>query len=308
MFAAWSEGSAAAPGQLTVSRMQAVTGHLSGPPRRLFGVVGSDVSGSLSPELHAAAYRELGLPDLLLPFSVPDPGELSSLFAPAAETLLDRIGLAVSGWAVTSPYKLRALDAADVAAPRARRARAANTLVLRSGRVLAENTDADGVVGALMTLGINPAGRIAVVQGTGGAARGAAVGLHLAGAEVRVRGRDAARTADVAAQLELVPMASDSGAPTDAILVNATPLGSRPEDSLPFSSDEVASATAVVEMVYRDRPTELETLANGHEIVTVSGREVLVHQAFAQFAAFTGVVPPRDAMRAALGLSPLRPG
>jgi shikimate dehydrogenase len=303
MFVAWSDDFAAAPGQLTARHTLAVSGHLSGPPRRLFGVVGSDVGHSLSPALHAAAYRELEVPDLLLPFSVPDPEELPSLFAPAGETLLDRLGLPAAGWAVTAPYKPHALNAADVAAPRARRARAANTLVLRPGRILAENTDADGVVGALTTLGIDPAGRSVVVQGTGGAARGTAVGLHLAGADVRLRGRDAGRTADAAAQLELEPMAPDARAPAHAVLVNATPLGSSADDTPPFSPGEVTSASAVVEMVYGERPTELESLAHGRGIVTVSGREVLAHQAFAQFAAFTGMVPPRNAMRIALGLS-----
>ncbi len=61
-FAAWREGAAAAPGQLTVAQLEAVVGHLAGRPRRLFGVVGRDVSRSLSPALHCAGYRALGLP------------------------------------------------------------------------------------------------------------------------------------------------------------------------------------------------------------------------------------------------------
>ena len=305
MFVAWTDGAAAAPGQLTATRMGAVIGHLSGPPRQLFGVVGADVTASLSPELHAAAYRELMLPNAMLPFSVADTAELELLFAPAGETLLDRVGLAAGGWAVTSPYKSHAAAAAHVAAPRVRRAGAANTLVLRPGRILAENTDADGVVGSLSSFGIDPAGRGAVVQGTGGAARGAAVGLDLAGATVQLRGRDLNRTREVAGAVGVGAMAPGRAAASSAILVNASPLGSRPDDASPFGAEEIAAAAVVVEMVYGDTPTRLEALAAEHGVVTISGREILAHQGYAQFAAFTGSLPPRAAMRAALGLDPV---
>lgn len=302
MFVAWNDTAAAAPGQITAAHLQSVVGHLTGPPRRLFGVVGANVAGSLSPALHAAGYRELGLPDALLPFSVPDPGELGLLFAAAGETALDAIGLPAAGWAVTSPYKRRAAEAADVVAPRANRARAANTLVLRPGRILAENTDADGVVGSLTALGVDPAKRGAVVQGTGGAARGAAVGLDLAGAAVALRGRDPERTNSVADMIGVAVLTPDEIAPPGSILVNATPLGSRPDDPCPFSPDEIAAAAAVVEMVYGDGPTLLEQTAAERAVPAVSGREMLAYQAFAQIAAFTGHLPPRRAMLAALGL------
>jgi 3-dehydroquinate dehydratase/shikimate dehydrogenase len=202
-FAAWRDGAAAAPGQLTVAQLEAVIGHLAGPPRRLFGVVGRDVGRSLSPALHCAGYRALDLPDLFIPVSVPDETELIEVFTFLGDTLFDRIGLAAHGWAVTTPYKDIAADAAEMVAPRVRRAFAANTLVLRETGMAADNTDADGIVASLVSLGIDACGRTAVVQGTGGAARGAAVGLYLAGAEVFLRGRDAEVTAEIAEILEI---------------------------------------------------------------------------------------------------------
>lgn len=304
MFVAWSDEAGAAPGQVSAARLEAVVGHLTGPPRRLFGVVGVDVARSLSPALHAAGYRALGLPDALLPFSLPDARDLELLFAAAGETALDAVGLPAAGWAVTSPYKRQAAEVADVVAPRAHRAQAANTLVLRPGRLLAENTDADGVIGSLTALGVDPAGRRAVVQGTGGAARGAAVGLDLAGATVALRGRDPQRTTVVAGTIGVAAMAPHEIAPPGSILVNATPLGSHTDDPCPFGPDEIAAATAVVEMVYGDAPTPLEQVATEHAVPVVSGREMLAYQAFAQLAAFTGHLPPRRAMWAALGLEP----
>lgn len=300
-FAAWRDGAAAAPGQLTVDRLEAVVGHLEGRPRRLFGVVGRDVSHSLSPALHNAGYRALGLPDLFLPVSVPDESELIEVFTFLGDTLFDRVGLAARGWAVTTPYKDIAADAAEMAAPRVRRAEAANTLVLREAGMAADNTDADGIVGSLVSLGIDARGRTAVVQGTGGAARGAAVGLHLAGAEVFLRGRDADRTREFAEVLEIGAL--DPGAmPHEAeILVNATPLGSNPDDPSPFADGEVDGAAAVVDMVYTDGETPLAVLARAAGVPTADGRTVLAHQAFAQFAAFTTQLPPKEAMLKAIG-------
>ena len=61
--------------------------------------------------VHGAAYRELGMPYVMLPISVPDPDELSHLFAPRGATSFDRVGLGPWGWAVTTTYKAQAAAA-----------------------------------------------------------------------------------------------------------------------------------------------------------------------------------------------------
>jgi len=299
-FAAWNDKAPAAPGQLTIDRTEAVIGHLAAPPQRLYGVVGGDVSGSLSPALHGAGYRSLGLPYLLVPISVPDAGELVELFRPLGTTPFDRIGLKIRGWAVTTPYKSDAAAAADQRAPRVVRAGAANTLILGENQVIADNTDADGIVGSLMSLGRDPQGCTAVVQGTGGAARGAAVGLHLAGADVILRGRVAEKTRATAEAMEIGWCGPAEKAPAEAILVNATPVGHEAGKTGVFSEEEIAGATAVVDMVYGGRTTDLIARARELGLPAADGREVLLHQGIAQFAAFTQRVPPKDTMRTAL--------
>jgi shikimate dehydrogenase/3-dehydroquinate dehydratase type I len=299
-FSAWSEAAPAAPGQISIEDTEAVIGHLDGPPQRLYGVIGADVSSSLSPTLHSAGYRDLGLPYLLIPISVPDTDELVELFVPRGSTPFDRMGIETRGWAVTTPYKARAAAAADQHAPRVLRAGAANTLILGEHQVIAENTDADGVVGSLISAGIDPRGRLAMVQGTGGAACGAAVGLHLAGAEVMMRGRSAERTRKAAAAIDIGWCGPDESAPTGTLLVNATPSGREPGEMGPFSEDEISGAAAVVDMVYAKFSTGLTSRARELGVTAVDGRDVLLHQGIAQFAAFTQRVPPKDAMRAAL--------
>lgn len=300
-YVAWSDAAPAAPGQVSRGRIAAAIGHLAGPPSRLFAIAGADVTASLSPALHGAGYRGAGLYDLMVPVNVPDAAQLTGLFARRGVTALDRAGLLLHGVAVTAPFKRAAAEAATVAAPRVARARSANTLVLRPDQILAETTDADGVVGSLRARDVDAVGLRACVQGTGGAARAAAVGLHLAGAEVVLRGRDRDRTLEVAAEIGVAAIGPDDPAGAE-ILVNATPLGGREDDPLPFDPEELAGATAVVEMVYGDAPTILERAAAEVGIAVVGGREMLLHQGLAQFAAFTGRVPPKEAMRASLGL------
>lgn len=299
-FAAWNDEAPAAPGQLSIDRTEAVIGHLEGAPQRIYGVVGSDVSASLSPILHASGYRSLSLPFVLIPVSVANADELDDLFVPRGMTAFDRIGLEARGWAVTTPYKAQAAAAADQHAPRVLRAGAANTLILGEHQVIAENTDADGVVGSLVSLGLEPLGRTAVVQGTGGAARGAAIGLHLAGANVILRGRSASKTRGTAEAMGIGWCGPDEQAPEGAVLVNATPIGREPEEAPPFTKGEIEGAAAIVDMVYGDRATELAARAQGLGLPVADGREVLLHQGIAQFAAFTQKVPPKEAMREAL--------
>jgi shikimate dehydrogenase/3-dehydroquinate dehydratase type I len=300
-YAAWRDDAPAAAGQLAINRLEAVIGHLQGPPQKLFGVVGADVSHSLSPMLHGAAYRALDLPFLFLPVSVPDEKELVEVFAPRGDTLFDRVGLPAHGWAVTTPYKYAAAAAAEVVAPRVQRAGAANTLVLRDAAIAADNTDADGIVGSLLSLGIDPRGRAAVVQGTGGAARGAAIGLYLAGADVYLRGRDGDRTRAAADELGVGALDPDAMPDRPVIVVNATPLGMRPDDPSPIAEGAITTQVAAVDMAYGPRETAFIAAARRAGVPAADGREVLAQQGFAQFAAFTTKLPPKQAMREAVG-------
>lgn len=298
-FASWQDGAGAAPGQKTAEEMEAVCGHLKGRPSRIFGVIGAEVSLSLSPRLHAAAYRSLGLPYLFLPLSVPALEELDLLFRPAGETCFDELGLAAGGWAVTRPYKEVAASIADFRAPRVRRAGAANTLILKEKQIIAENTDADGVTGSLKAAGVKLSGKTAIIQGTGGAARGAAVGLDLAGATVSLRGRNRKGCETLARELGIEAISEDCSS-EHAILINATPLGASQADPLPFSTEEIDACDGVLDMVYAREETPLIRRARQAEKTIVDGRTMLAFQGMAQIAVFTMSVPPREEMLAAL--------
>lgn len=291
-----------APGQPTIRRLVQDFGLPElRPVEALFGVVGNPVSHSLSPRIHNAAYRELGIPALFLPFHAESFGDF---WLEVVESgALEEIGLPIRGLAVTSPYKEAALAVAGAESPRAGLIGAANTLVWNQGVWEAEATDPDGVVSPLRERGVAIEGRDAAVVGSGGAGRSAAAGLATAGASVTLFNRGAERGLQASSLLGLpfVPLADLDPSRFD-ILVNATSLGRQERDPLPFPVDALRPGAVVVDMVYGEGPTPLLRVAAERGAVTVDGREVLVGQAAGQFRMMTGRELPTALARRVAGI------
>lgn len=291
-----------APGQPTIRQLVRDFGLPGLPPVSvLFGIVGNPVSHSLSPRIHNAAYRELGVPALYLPFHTESFGEF---WLEVVESgMLEELGLPIRGLSVTAPYKETALAVAGAESPRAGLIGAANTLVWNQGVWEAEATDPDGIVLPLRERGIAIEGRSAAVIGTGGAGRSAAAGLDTAGARVTLVNRGAERGLQAATLLDL-PFMPLSGLDPSAfdILVNATSLGRGDGEALPFPVGGLRPGAVVIDMVYGDGPTPLLREAAARGAVTVDGREVLLGQAVGQFRMMTGRELPRELVRRIVGL------
>jgi 3-dehydroquinate dehydratase / shikimate dehydrogenase len=294
---------AGAPGQLSIARLIRDWGLPELPAATaLFGVVGHPALGSLSPRLHNAAYRALGLEALYVPFEVEQFGDF---WLEVVETdLLSRLGLPLVGLSVTTPYKEIAYTVAGAASPLAHRLQAVNTLVQRQGVWEGESTDAEGVIGALAARQVEPRGLRAVVVGCGGAGRAAALGLALAGARVVIANRGAERGLAAARSLGLpfVPLDELEVAGFD-LFVHATPLGRAPADESPLPVGRLAPGAIVVDLVYGGEPTRLVAEARRRGLVALDGREVLLAQAIPQFRRMTGWELPRDLGRDVLGLA-----
>ncbi|HEX2164040.1 MAG TPA: type I 3-dehydroquinate dehydratase [Thermoanaerobaculia bacterium] len=303
VFAAAAAGAAGAPGQLTVEELARDYGLPDLPPAtRAFGIVGQGVlSRSLSPRLHNAALRALGIPAVYLPFETASFGDF---WLEVVESgAFERCGLELAGLSVTAPYKRAALAVAGAVSPLAESIGAANTLVRREGVWEAESTDPDGVVGPLVERGVAISGREAVVIGAGGAGRSAAVGLARAGARVTLVNRDGGRGREAADALEVpfLPLAELDPEGFD-LVVHATSLGRSAEDRPPLDAERLAPGAALVDLVYDEGPTRLVAAARARGLVAVDGREVLLHQAIAQFRLMTGHELPLDLGRRVLGL------
>lgn len=261
-------------------------------------VLGDPVEHSRSPILHNAGYAALGLEDWEY-----------GRFRCAAEDLPGIVGgadVSYAGFSVTMPGKFAALSFADEATDRARAIGSANTLVRTADGWRADNTDCDGVTGALRELGAHrlPDGR-AVLVGAGGTARPALWAL----AKTGVRHVSAVARSERVYALE--PLAAQLGvgftwvpftAPNLADVAGAADVlvSTVPSEALEGYAGPLARAPRILDVIYDPWPTPLvrATECNGH--AALGGLTMLLHQALGQFEQFTGRPAPETAMREAL--------
>ncbi len=267
-------------------------------------VLGSPVAHSLSPALHTAAYRALGLEGWTY-----DRHECDEAALPAFVAGLDAEW---AGLSLTMPLKRVALEVADEVSPTAAAIGAANTLVLSGGRRFAENTDVLGIVAALRGPALQGSapgdvGGRAVVLGAGGTAQAALAALRDLGIDdVTVLVRNPARAGELRATAERLgvsPVIDDAlvdPARTAAALEKADVVIS----TLPGRAADALSGTGpgavVLDVVYAPWPTPFAATAQAGGARVVSGLEMLLHQAVAQVELMTGRPGPVEAMRAAL--------
>jgi shikimate dehydrogenase len=255
------------------------------------GVCGWPVAHSRSPQMHNAALAAAGLHDWRY-LRLPLPPELF------AETVRALPAAGFRGVNVTIPHKHGALAVADRASEAAQAIGAANTLTFEGGAIVADNTDAPGLLSALPA---SPAGKTVLILGAGGAGRAAAWALKGAGAaDVAIWNRTPERAVALAAQLGVRAVEAPE---TADIVVNCTSVGLHDPEAtfkaLPIRADELGAGSLVVDMVYRAGGTHLLEAARTRGAGVIDGLEILVAQGAASFERWTGLEAPREAMRAA---------
>lgn len=272
---------------------------------RRAGVVGSPVDHSLSPVLHLAAYRALGLTGWSYDRTDVPRGDL--------RRHVEALGPERVGLSVTMPGKEEALALADDSSPEAQLAGAANTLVRRDdGGWYADNTDIYGLATALGEAGVHQPLR-AVVLGGGATARSAVLALRRLGVgevTLLVRGRLRPETEDLLERLRDLDQGPEV---RTGRLVDSIPLGPSGAEvvvgTLPAGTPapevtwDGAGEPVVLDAVYAPWPSTLALAvgeATGGRVAVVRGTAMLLHQAVRQVELMTGRTPPVAAMAAAL--------
>jgi shikimate dehydrogenase len=260
-------------------------------------VLGSPIAHSLSPQLHLAAYRALGL-DWSYDRIECDEAGLPELVERCRR---DR---AWAGLSLTMPLKEAALQVADERDRSAEQLGVANTLVFADGRATAYNTDVGGLVAALAELGVTSAPVDAVVLGGGGTARAAMAALAELGAHqvaVAVRRPEAAaplmalgERLDVQVEGRPWPTTAEELAGADVVLAT-TPAGATD----PLAATGWPAGVPLLEVLYAPWPTGLAAAAVAAGAPVVGGLSMLVGQAARQVELTTGRPAPVAVMRAA---------
>ena len=272
------------------------------------GVAGSPIAHSLSPLIHNAWIEAAGIDAVYVAFSPPP-----DRFGHFAEGLR---GGAIRGLNVTLPFKEAALSVADEIGQRAELAGAANLLIFNEdGSITADNVDGLGMLSALAAQapGFDPQAGPAVVLGAGGAARGAAAALVMAGApEVRIVNRTLARAEMVAGAVGDRSQAFSLDAAATAfeganVVINATSAGIASDDALNLPLEATPAGAVLMDMTYRPLLTPFLSRARMLGRRTVDGLEMLVRQAGPSFEAFYGRTPPPGVDVRALCIALLEP-
>jgi len=285
----------------------------------LVGVLGDPVRHSLSPAMHNAALRELGLDWVYLALPV------SSAKLAAAVAGLEAIGCL--GLNVTLPHKQAVAKLCQQLSPLAERVGAVNTLIpLEGGGWQGTNTDVEGFLAPLR--GEDWRGKEALVLGCGGSARAvvaALVELDLGQISVAGRRRElleafAADCGGWAPQLHTLEWPGPreaEGSPlrplleTASLVVNTTPVGmastSDPThaERCPLSPGELEALgppCCVYDLIYTPRPTRLLQTASNRGCHTLDGLDMLVEQGAAALRLWSGMehVPVASMQAAAL--------
>jgi shikimate dehydrogenase len=261
---------------------------------RVVGVIGDPIAHSLSPQLHNAAFRAMGLDWVSVAFPVPA--------GAAAAALTGVRALGIAGLSVTMPHKQAAYAAVDELTDVARRLGAVNCVTRRGDALIGDSTDGEGFLIALRrATNVDPAGARCLVIGAGGAARGIVLALASAGAaEVVVINRTLANAQYAAA---LAGPAGRVGSPDDVagadLVVQATPVGMAGHggpDTLPVDPSSFRAGQVVADLVYHPLDTLFLEAAAARGAKTVSGLGMLVHQAALSLERWTGRPVPAEAM------------
>jgi len=259
---------------------------------RLIALLGWPVTHSASPQFQNAALKVMSVNTLYLAFGVP-PEQLG-------DALRGLRALGALGANCTIPHKEAAFALCDWCAPEARAIEAVNTLRFHEGRTLGYNTDCYGIAAALAEEGVRFHDARVVVLGAGGAARAIAAQAVLDGAaqltlvnrtvrrgeQLLLHLLEQCRQLDDAAHAHTLPQGQAIGygeikpALADAdILINATSVGMRAEDSLLFDATCLNPRTFVYDTIYNPPQTRLliEAKQNGCA-KTANGLGMLLHQ------------------------------
>ena len=230
-----------------------------------FGLIGEHLGHSWSPEIHR---RLRGYAYQLCPMA---PAELPAFFARRD----------FRGINVTIPYKQAVIPHCDALSDTARRVGAVNTIVKQGdGTLFGDNTDPAGFTFMLREAGIAPAGRHVLILGNGGASL-----------TVRLVANDAGAKSITVADFNLDVNYDNlyERCPGTQVIVNTTPVGMFPNgDGCPALPEQFPALEAAADLIYNPLRTRFLQKAARLGLKTADGLAMLVAQAAASSALFTG--------------------
>lgn len=282
-----------ASGQLTKSQLENVLKNI-----RLCYFVADPVEHSMSPQMHNAGYRALGIEnDFIFLRRRVKSKDLSKF--------INRIKKEENfrGASISIPHKVEIMKYLDEIDTVAKKIGAVNTIVKNNKKIKGYNTDYLGILNPLKQKTILKDKNAAVI-GAGGAARAAVYALISQGSIVTVFNRDVKKAKELAHNfdcqfdsLDNISRVSDFD-----IVIHATKVGIYPKDKPIIPATLIKDNQIILDVVYSHAmgKTKLIKEALKCKATPISGIEMLLYQGITQFELFTGKKAPIEAMRKAI--------
>jgi shikimate dehydrogenase len=264
------------------------------------GILGWPLGHSLSPIMQNAAFEALQLDYIYVPLPV-HPDDL-------AQAVAGLKALNFAGANVTIPHKVAIMPYLDEIDSSAQLIGAVNTIVIKEGKSIGYNTDAQGFIQSLTAKNVNIAGKSVVILGAGGAARAIICGLIQHGIDqITIGARNRAKAEDF---IKSFPNPTNMQAcgwnesPFNNrlrdcnILVNCTPVGmdADKKEELPIIWNNVNTKAVVCDLIYNPPITEFLVSAQDRGHMIINGSGMLVEQGALAFELWTGKPAPRKIM------------
>ena len=241
-------------------------------------VAGNPIRHSESPRLHQRIYDALGINAVMLAVENP----------PLPELIRSIRTLSIPLTAITLPFKTDILSYVDSQSDAVSTLHAANTLLLRQGKIHAENTDVDGILHALSRTDLHH--QHVLIIGAGGAARAVGYALKSFHASLYWLNRTPEHAETLAAQWggNVVTPEQLHALPLD-IIINTTPIGMSPHvQATPLPDYLFKPHQTVFDLIYTPRETQLLAQARSAGAACISGINMFIAQAWQQVVLFQG--------------------
>jgi shikimate dehydrogenase len=262
---------------------------------KLTGIFGYPIEHTLSPAMHNAAFKALGLDYCYVPFQV------------TPEHLRDAVkaikALNLCGVNVTVPHKEKVLPLLDEINEEASFIGAVNTIVNRGGKLTGYNTDGKGFIHVLAERRISLAEKNILIIGAGGASRAISYYLCQNSKTLQIYNRTPHRAHKLVKDLKRlcsnVSLCENISHVKDFhIIVNATPVGLKNEDPSPLDISLLKKNQIICDLIYKKTRLLKGAFRKGCKVIDGSG--MLLWQGMLAFELWTGKKPPAEVMRKAL--------
>lgn len=271
--------------------------------KMIYGIIGYPVKHSLSPAMHNAAFRALGIDAEYKLFEV-KPDELQSFLKDLGKNN-------ILGLNVTIPHKENVFEFASLDSDNSylRQIGAINTIVNRNGKWFGYNTDISGFARHIKE-NFDPANKKVAIVGAGGAARAVSFALVKSAAkEISIFDIDKSKSENISKMVKslaadfpiyVAKSIEDLKINNKDLLINATPLGLKPADNLPVEEKMLHRDLFVYDLIYNPAETRLLKLAIKSGAKTSNGLGMLLYQGMQSFEIWTGSLAPKEVMQKAL--------